>query len=75
MKKRVWPDCCPHLRCVTLMLAYDLSARTSVYVQGAYQHADGKTGQDFDYANILGSPSESSSGNQMVYRTAMMHRF
>jgi predicted porin len=57
------------------MLDYDLSARTSVYVQGAYQHADGKTGQDFDYANILGSPSESSSGNQMVYRIAMTHRF
>ncbi|MGF6239900.1 MULTISPECIES: porin [Paraburkholderia] len=60
---------------LSLMLDYDLSARTSVYVQGAYQHADGKTGQDFDYANIVGSPSQSSTGNQMVYRIAMMHRF
>jgi predicted porin len=65
----------PNWNQLSLMLDYDLSARTSVYVQGAYQHADGKTGQDFDYANILGSPSESSSGNQMVYRIAMMHRF
>jgi predicted porin len=65
----------PNWNQLSLMLDYDLSARTSVYVQGAYQHADGKTGQDFDYANILGSPSQSSSGNQMVYRIAMMHRF
>jgi predicted porin len=65
----------PNWNQVSLMLDYDLSARTSVYVQGAYQHADGKTGQDFDYANILGSPSQSSSCNQMVYRIAMMHRF
>lgn len=60
---------------LSLMLDYDLSARTSVYVQGAYQHADGKTGQDFDYANIVGSPGQSSTGNQMVYRVAMTHRF
>jgi predicted porin len=60
---------------LSLMLDYDLSARTSVYIQGAYQHASGNTGEDFDYANIIGSPSESSTGNQMVYRVAMTHRF
>jgi predicted porin len=65
----------PNWNQLSLMLNYDLSARTSVYVQGAYQHADGKTGQDFDYAQIEGSPSASSSDNQMVYRIAMMHRF
>ncbi|SOF01806.1 Outer membrane protein (porin) [Burkholderia sp. OK233] len=65
----------PNWNQVSLMLDYDLSARTSVYVQGAYQHADGKTGQDFDVANIVGSPSQSSSSNQMVYRVAMTHRF
>jgi predicted porin len=60
---------------ISLMLDYDLSARTSVYVQGAYQHANGNTGEAFDYAQIIGSPSASSTGNQMVYRIAMLHRF
>jgi predicted porin len=65
----------PNWNQLSLMLDYDLSALTSVYVQGAYQHADGKTGQDFDYANIIGSPSQSTTGNQMMYRIAMTHRF
>ncbi|WP_144109573.1 porin [Paraburkholderia sp. BCC1886] len=60
---------------VSLMLDYDLSARTSVYVQGAYQHVSGGNGTDFDYADIVGSSGASSSGNQMVYRLAMTHRF
>ncbi|SKD04672.1 Outer membrane protein (porin) [Burkholderia sp. CF099] len=60
---------------VSLMLDYDISKRTSVYLQGAYQHADGDTGLEFDNANIIGSAGASSSGNQMVYRVAMMHRF
>jgi predicted porin len=57
------------------MLDYDISKRTSVYVQGAYQHADGDTGLEFDNASIIGSAGTSSSGNQMVYRVAMLHRF
>jgi predicted porin len=65
----------PNYNQISLMLDYDLSPRTSVYVQGAYQHVDGNTGQDFDYANIVGSPGQSSTGNQMVYRVAMTHRF
>jgi predicted porin len=65
----------PNWNQLSLMLDYDLSARTSVYVQGAWQHVDGNTGQDFDYANIIGSPGQSSTGNQMVYRIAMTHRF
>ena len=60
---------------VSLMLNYALSKRTSVYVQGAYQHTDGNTGTDFDKAHIIGSADLSSSGNQMVYRIAMMHKF
>ncbi|MBN3761749.1 porin [Burkholderia sp. Ac-20365] len=60
---------------VSLMLDYDISKRTSVYVQGAYQHADGDTGLEFDNASIIGSAGTSSSGNQMVYRVAMLHRF
>ena len=65
----------PNWNQISLMLDYDLSTRTLVYVQGAYQHADGKTGGDFDVANIVGSPGQSSRGNQMVYRVAMTHRF
>ncbi|QGZ56384.1 porin [Paraburkholderia acidiphila] len=60
---------------LALMLDYDLSKRTSVYVQGAYQHATGSTGTDFDVANIVGSAAPSSGRNQMVYRVAMLHHF
>ena len=60
---------------VSMMLDYDLSARTSVYLQYAYQHANGGTGEDFDYANIVGSPSQSSTSNQMVYGIAVSHQF
>ncbi|MDR5835126.1 porin [Caballeronia sp. LZ034LL] len=60
---------------VSMMLDYDLSKRTSVYVQGAYQHADGNTGLAFDDADILGSAEPSTSANQMVYRVALLHRF
>lgn len=59
----------------SLMLDYDLSARTSAYVQGEYQHANGKTGQDFDFANNIGSAGQSSTNNQTVIRIGMLHRF
>jgi predicted porin len=64
----------PNWNQLSLMLDYDLSARTPIYVQEAYPHADGKTGQDLDYAPIEGSPSASSSGNQMMYRIALTRR-
>ncbi|WP_322093890.1 porin [Paraburkholderia bannensis] len=60
---------------LSLMLNYSLSKRTSVYVQGAYQHTNGSTGTDLDLAHIVGSADVSSSGNQMVYRVAMIHHF
>jgi predicted porin len=65
----------PNWHQVSLMLNYSLSKRTSVYVQGAWQHTNGKTGTDLDLAHITGSPDLSSSGNQMVYRIALMHKF
>jgi predicted porin len=65
----------PNWHQASVMLDYDLSKRTSVYVQGAYQHATGTTGSDFDVANIIGAASPSSGRNQMVYRVAMTHRF
>ncbi|MEM5330986.1 porin [Paraburkholderia sp. JHI2823] len=60
---------------VSLMLNYSLSKRTCVYVQGAYQHTNGKSGTDLDSAHIIGSADLSSTGNQMVYRVALMHMF
>jgi predicted porin len=33
----------PNWNQLSLMLDYDLSARTPIYVQEAYRHADGKT--------------------------------
>ena len=65
----------PKFQQVALMLNYDLSKRTAVYVQGAYQHVDGHSGTEFDNANIVGSSALSSTGNQMVYRVALLHQF
>jgi predicted porin len=65
----------PKWQQVALMLDYDLSKQTSVYIQGAYQHVKGNTGQDFDNASIIGSAGISSNGNQMLYRVAMIHKF
>jgi predicted porin len=60
----------------SVMLDYDLSKRTSVYVQAAYQHVDGHTGTQFDNANIvIGSSGISTNGNQLMARLAMTHRF
>jgi predicted porin len=59
-----------------MKLNYDLSARTSVFAEGAYQHAvSANTGTDFDFANIPGSADVSSGRNQMVYRVALLHVF
>lgn len=60
---------------VALMLDYDFSKRTSVYIQGAYQHTNGSTGTGLDQAYIIGSSATSSSQNQMLYRIALMHKF
>lgn len=68
-------DASPSWHHVSLTLDYDLSKRTSVYIQGAYQRANGKTGSDFDRARIVGSAGVSSGSNQMAYRLAMIHRF
>jgi predicted porin len=65
----------PKWQQLAVMLDYDISKRTSLYIQGAYQHVNGNTGQEFDNANIIGSSGISSGNNQMVYRVAMMHKF
>jgi predicted porin len=65
----------PNWHQVSLMLNYSISKRTQVYVQGAYQHTNGKTGTDLDGAHIVGSADVSSSGNQTVVRLGMLHHF
>jgi predicted porin len=62
---------------IGLMLDYDLSKRTSLYLQGAWQHVvSARTGTSFDEAQIVDASAGASSGpNQMVYRMGMLHRF
>ena len=61
---------------IGLMLDYDLSKRTSLYLQGTYQHVvSAHTGTEFDFADNPAAADLSSSENQMVYRVAMIHRF
>ena len=69
-------DFMPKWHQVSAMLGYDISKRTTVYVQGAWQHVvSANTGTDFDYAQTPASAGISSGENQMVYRIAMIHRF
>ncbi|TGN93747.1 porin [Burkholderia sp. USMB20] len=57
-------------------LNYDLSKRTSVFVEGVYQHAlNAHTGTDFDYAYVPGAADISSGPNQYVARVALLHHF
>jgi predicted porin len=59
------------------MVDYDVSKRTSFYVQGAYQHVvSAHTGTSFDEARIVDASAGTSSGvNQMVFRIGFMHTF
>jgi len=68
-------DASPSWHQLSMMLDYDLSKRTSTYIQGAYQHATGNTGTDFDDAHVLGTAGQSSGRNQLALRVGMMHRF
>jgi predicted porin len=66
----------PKWHTAQLTLDYDLSARTSVYLQGAYQHVDSaNTGTQFDDAQIVAAAGPASTANQFVYRVAMIHKF
>ena len=59
-----------------VMADYNLSKRTDVYVQGAYQHAAGdKTGTVLDVAYVPGAADVSSTSNQFVLRAAIRHKF
>ncbi|MBW9105109.1 porin [Paraburkholderia phenoliruptrix] len=59
-----------------LMADYNLSKRTDVYLQGAYQHAGGdRTGTVLDVAYVPGASAVSSTSNQFVLRAAIRHKF
>lgn len=61
---------------IGLMADYNLSKRTDVYVQGAYQHVAGdKTGTVLDVAYVPGAADVSSNCNQFVTRVAIRHKF
>ena len=60
---------------VALTAGYLLSKRTSVYVQGAWQHANSSTGTGLDQPFIIGSAGASTSKNQFVGRIALLQKF
>jgi predicted porin len=69
-------DYSPKWHQFALMFDYDLSKRTSLYVQGTYQHlASANTGTAFDFAQTTPAAGRSSSENQFVGRVAMIQRF
>ncbi|RQS17701.1 porin [Burkholderia sp. Bp8992] len=66
----------PNYQTVGLMADYNLSKRTDVYLQGAYQHVGGdKTGTVLDVAFVPGADDVSSNRNQLVMRAAIRHKF
>lgn len=66
----------PDYQTIGLMGDYNLSKRTDVYLQGAYQHVGGdKTGTVLDVAFVPGADNVSSSRNQLVVRAAIRHKF
>ncbi|WP_321842773.1 porin [Paraburkholderia bannensis] len=66
----------PQFHSVGIMADYNLSKRTDVYFQGAYQHAGGdKTGSVLDVAYVPGADGVSSTSNQVVGRVGIRHKF
>lgn len=58
------------------MADYNLSKRTDIYLQGAYQHVGGdKTKTVLDVAYVPGAAYVSSNSNQLVIRAGIRHKF
>ncbi|WP_118184711.1 porin [Paraburkholderia phosphatilytica] len=69
-------DLHPNYQSIGLMADYNLSKRTDVYAQGAYQHVSGdKTGTVLDDAYVPGAANVSSTDSQFVFRVALRHKF
>ena len=66
----------PKIHTVGLMADYNLSKRTDVYLQGAFQKITGDaTGSALDQAYVPGAQDLSSSSSQLVVRAAIRHTF
>ncbi|MBB5421386.1 putative porin [Paraburkholderia atlantica] len=66
----------PNYQTVGLMGDYNISKRTDVYLQGAYQHVGGdKTGSVLDFAYVPGAFGVSSGNSQLVLRLGLRHKF
>ncbi|MFL9895804.1 porin [Paraburkholderia sp. RL17-381-BIF-C] len=66
----------PKIHSVGLMADYNVSKRTDLYIQGAYQKVAGdKTGSSLDQAYVPGAADLSSNSKQLVVRAAIRHKF
>ncbi|WP_246793648.1 porin [Burkholderia perseverans] len=66
----------PKIHSVGLMADYNLTKRTDIYLQGAYEKVTGdKTHSILDSGFVLGTDAPSSSSNQVAVRLALRHKF
>ncbi|MCW3678775.1 porin [Burkholderia cenocepacia] len=66
----------PNWNVASLMASYAISKRTSLYLQGSYQHVGGdKTNTAFDRATNFAAAGTSSGPNQAIVRAAIFHVF
>ncbi|WDD92011.1 porin [Burkholderia sp. FERM BP-3421] len=66
----------PKYHTVGVMADYNLSKRTDVYLQGAWQKVAGdKTGTILDGGYVVGTDGPSASSNQFAVRAAIRHKF
>lgn len=66
----------PKFHTVGLMADYNLSKRSDIYFQSAYERAAGdKTGTALDNGFVPGTSGASSTNSQVLLRLALRHRF
>ncbi len=66
----------PKYHTVGLMADYNLSKRTDIYLQSAWQKVAGdKTGTTLDGGHVVGSGGPSSTSNQLLVRAGLRHKF
>ena len=66
----------PSVHTVGLMLDYNVSKRTDLYLQGAFQLVAGdQTGSSLDRAYVPGAQDLSSTSRQVAVRAAVRHSF
>lgn len=69
-------DLKPKIHSAGVMADYNLSKRTDLYAQAAFQKVTGdKTGAVLDQAFITGTQSPSSTSSQVALRIAIRHQF